>query len=51
LGDSVNTITENKETLLEARRDCWYINKCREDEVYDHVSSSELGTEPESKDG
>jgi len=25
----------------------WYRNKCREDKVYDHVSSSELTTEPE----
>jgi hypothetical protein len=44
LGDSINTIKENTESLLEAR------NKCREDKVYDCISSSELRTEPEYKD-
>jgi hypothetical protein len=43
LGDSINTIKENTETLTEA------INKCREDKVYDNVSLSELRTEPEYK--
>jgi hypothetical protein len=41
LGDSVNTIKENSETLLGASR---------EDKVYDYVSSSELRTELEYKD-
>jgi hypothetical protein len=44
LGDSINNIKENTETLLEAR------NKCREDKVYDYASSSELRREPEYKD-
>jgi hypothetical protein len=42
LVDGINTIKENTETLLEA--------KCREDKVYDRVSSFELWTEPEYKD-
>jgi hypothetical protein len=45
LGNSVNTIKENKETLLEASR-----NKCREYKVYDYVSLLELRTEPKYKD-
>jgi hypothetical protein len=47
LDDSVNTITENSETLLKAY---WSRNKCREDKVYDYVPSSEFRTEPEYKD-
>jgi hypothetical protein len=44
LGDSINTIKENTETLLEAG------NKRREDKIYDHVSSSEVRTEPQCKE-
>jgi hypothetical protein len=47
LGDSINTIKEKMETLLEASRDG---SKCREDKVYDYGSSSKLRTEPEYKD-
>jgi hypothetical protein len=52
LGDSVNTIKENSETLLEASRDIgyWSRNKCSKDKVYDYVSLSESRTEPEYKD-
>jgi hypothetical protein len=50
LADSVNTIKENSETLLEAGREYWSRNKCREDKVYDCVSLSEFRTEPEYKD-
>jgi retron-type reverse transcriptase len=50
LGDSVNTIKGNSETLLEASRGYWSRNKCREDKVYDYVSLSEFRTEPEYKD-
>jgi hypothetical protein len=42
-----HTIKENRETLLGARRDVGLQNKCREDKVYDHVSSSEFKTEQE----
>jgi hypothetical protein len=49
LGDSLNSIKENSETLLEASRDIAR-NKCREDKVYDYVSLSEFRTEPEYKD-
>jgi hypothetical protein len=45
LGDSVNTIKEISETLLEDNR-----NICREDKVYDCVSLSEFRTEAEYKD-
>jgi hypothetical protein len=46
LGNSINTIKENTETLLEASRDVGLeINA-----VHDYVSSSELRTEPEYKD-
>jgi hypothetical protein len=49
LGDSVNTIKENTETLLEDSRYVGLeINV--EKTIYDHVSSSELRTEPECKD-
>jgi hypothetical protein len=49
LGNSINTIKENTETLLEASRDIGLeINA--EKTVYGHVSSSELRTEPEYKD-
>jgi hypothetical protein len=44
LGDSINTIQENTETLLEASMDVGL------DKVYDNVLSSELRTEPEYKD-
>jgi hypothetical protein len=48
LGDSVNTINENSETLLEASRDIGLeINA--EKTVYDCVSLSEFRTEPEYK--
>jgi hypothetical protein len=50
LGDSVNTIKEKSETLLRGYYRYWSINKCREDKIYDYVSSSELRTEPEYKD-
>jgi hypothetical protein len=50
LGDTITTIKENTVTLLEGSRDIWYTNKHREDKVYDHVSSSELRTEPEYED-
>jgi hypothetical protein len=49
LDDSVNTIKENSETLLEASKDIGLeINA--EKKVYDYVSSSEFRTEPEYKD-
>jgi hypothetical protein len=49
LGDSVNTIKENTETLLETGRDIGLeINV--EKTKYMIVSSSELRTEPEYKD-
>jgi hypothetical protein len=49
LGDSVNTIKQNAKTLLESSRDIGLeINA--EKTKYDHVSSSELRTEPEYKD-
>jgi hypothetical protein len=44
LGDIINTIKQNSETLSGSR------NKCREDKVYDYVSLSEFRTEPECKD-
>jgi hypothetical protein len=47
LGDSINTIKENSETLLEASRD---VSLEINDKVYDYVLSSELETEPEYKD-
>jgi hypothetical protein len=46
LGDSVNTIKQNTETFLEVSMDVDLRNKCREDKVYDYVSSSVLRTEP-----
>jgi hypothetical protein len=36
LGDSINNIKENTETLLEASY--WSRNECREDKVYDYVT-------------
>jgi hypothetical protein len=48
LDDNINTIKENRETLLGASS--WSRNKCSEDKVHDHVSPSELRTEPEQKD-
>jgi hypothetical protein len=48
LGDSINTIKDNTETLLEAGKDIGL--ECREDKVCDYVSSSEFRTEPEYKD-
>jgi hypothetical protein len=50
LGDSINTIKGNTETLLEASRYIGLGNKCRGDKVYEYVLSSELRTEPEYKD-
>jgi hypothetical protein len=51
LGDSINIIKENTETLSEASRDIdLEINKSRERKVYDYVSSSEFRTKPEYKD-
>jgi hypothetical protein len=50
LGDSVNTIKENSETLLEASRDIGLEINAEKTKVYDYVSSSELRTEPEYKD-
>jgi hypothetical protein len=47
LGDGINTIKENTETLVEAGKSR---NKCREDKVCDYVSSSELRKEAEYKD-
>jgi hypothetical protein len=48
-GDSKNTRKENTETLLEAIGDVG-LEICREGKVYDNVSSSKLGSEPEYKD-
>jgi hypothetical protein len=51
LGDSVNTIKENSETLLEASRDIGLeINAEKTKYLYDYVSSYEFRTEPEYKD-
>jgi hypothetical protein len=50
LGDSINTIRDNTESLLETIRDCRSRNKCRGDKVYDYVLSPVLRTEPEYKD-
>jgi hypothetical protein len=35
---------KNTETLFQFSRGCWSRNKCRENKVYDHVSSSQLRT-------
>jgi hypothetical protein len=48
LGDSVNTIKENSETLLEASRDVSL--EINAEKTNDYVSSSEFRTEPEYKD-
>jgi hypothetical protein len=48
LGDSINTLKENTETLLEARSD-FDLEINAEKTLYDYVSSSELRTEPEYK--
>jgi hypothetical protein len=50
LGDSVNTIKENTETLLEVSRDIGLEINAEKTKVYDYVSSSEFRTEPEYKD-
>jgi hypothetical protein len=50
LGDSVNTIKENSETLLEASRDIGLEINAGEDKLYDRVSSSKLRTKPDYKD-
>jgi hypothetical protein len=49
LGDSVNTVKENSETLLEASRDVG-LEKNAEKTKYMIVSLSEFKTEPEYKD-
>jgi hypothetical protein len=50
LGDNINTIKENTETLLGASRDVGLEINAGET-GYDHVLSSEPRTEPEYKDG
>jgi hypothetical protein len=50
LDDSVNTIKENTETLLEARRYVHLEINADKSKLFDHVSSSELRTETENKD-
>jgi hypothetical protein len=48
LGNSINTIKDNTETLLGASRNT-SLDKCREDNAYDYVLSSKPSTEPEYK--
>jgi hypothetical protein len=50
LGDSINTIKENTESLLAASRDAGLEIITEKTKVYDYVSSSELRTQPEYKD-
>jgi hypothetical protein len=50
LGDSVNTIKDKSETLLEAGRDIGLEMNAEKTEVYDYISSHEFRTEPEYKD-
>jgi hypothetical protein len=48
--DSINTIKDNTETLLEASTDIGLEINAEKTKVCDHVWSSELRTEPEYKD-
>jgi hypothetical protein len=50
LGDNIKTIKKNIETLLGAIRYVGLEVNAEKTEVYNHVSSSELRTEPEYKD-
>jgi hypothetical protein len=50
LVNSINTVKENTEALLEASRDVGVETNAEKTKVYDYVSSSELRTEPEYKD-
>jgi hypothetical protein len=50
LGDRINTIKENTETLLQASRDVGLEIYAEKTKCIDYVSSSELRTEPECKD-
>jgi hypothetical protein len=50
LGDSVNTIKENTETILEAGRDVGLEINSEKTKYMIIISSSELRTEPEYKD-
>jgi hypothetical protein len=50
LVDSINTIRDKTETLLEASRDVGLKINAEKTKVYDYVSSSEIRTEPEYKD-
>jgi hypothetical protein len=50
LSDSINTIKENTEKLVQASKDFGLEINAEKTKVYDHVSSSELRTEQKYKD-
>jgi hypothetical protein len=50
LGNNINTIKENTETLLQASRDVGLEINAEKIKLYDHVFSSELRAKPEYMD-